>query len=65
VLDYDEDLNGHNDLRYDPPLSVLVGKQDPIGQNQLDPGMIKSIVICRCIFFVGNIYYGFSYIPAI
>ncbi len=30
-----EDLNDHDDLRYDPLLAVLVGKKDPTGQNRL------------------------------
>ena len=30
-----EDLNDHDDLRHDPLLAVLVGKQDPLGQQRL------------------------------
>ena len=29
-----EDLNDHDDLRHDPLLAVLVGKQDPLGQHR-------------------------------
>jgi hypothetical protein len=29
-----EDLNDHDDLRHDPLLAVLVGKQDPLGQSR-------------------------------
>jgi len=29
-----EDLNDHDDLRHDPLLAVLVGKQDPLGQDR-------------------------------
>jgi len=30
-----EDLNDHDELRHDPLLAVLVGKQDPTGQDRL------------------------------
>lgn len=30
-----EDLNDHDQLRYDPLLAVLVGKEDPLGQDRL------------------------------
>jgi len=30
-----EDLNDHDQLRYDPLLAVLVGKQDPLGQERV------------------------------
>lgn len=30
-----EDLNDHDDLRHDPLLAVLVGKQDPTGQDRI------------------------------
>ena len=30
-----EDLNDHDQLRHDPLMAVLVGKQDPSGQNRL------------------------------
>lgn len=30
-----EDLNDHDDLRYDPLLAVLAGKSDPTGSNRL------------------------------
>jgi hypothetical protein len=30
-----EDLNDHDDLRHDPLLAVLVGKQDPLGHQRL------------------------------
>lgn len=30
-----EDLNDHDDLRYDPLLAVLVGKQEPTGSNRI------------------------------
>ena len=30
-----EDLNDHDDLRHDPLLALLVGKQDPLGQDRL------------------------------
>lgn len=33
-LGYD-DLNDHDQLRYDPLLAVLVGKKDPLGQDRL------------------------------
>jgi hypothetical protein len=29
-----EDLNDHDDLRYDPLLAVLVGKEDPLGRGR-------------------------------
>jgi len=32
-----EDLNDHDQLRTDPLLAVLVGKQDPTGQDRVDP----------------------------
>jgi len=32
-----EDLNDHDRLRLDPLLAVLVGKEDPTGQNRRDP----------------------------
>ena len=32
-----EDLNDHDQLRADPLLAVLVGKQDPTGQDRADP----------------------------
>ena len=30
-----EDLNDHDDLRFDPLLATLVGKSDPSGQNRV------------------------------
>ena len=33
-----EDLNDHDQLRADPLLAVLVGKEDPTGQDRVDPG---------------------------
>jgi hypothetical protein len=33
----DEDLNDHDRLRLDPLLAVLVGKEDPTGQDRLNP----------------------------
>jgi hypothetical protein len=30
-----EDLNDHDDLRRDPLLAVLVGKEDPVGRNRV------------------------------
>jgi hypothetical protein len=30
-----EDLNDHDQLRYDPLLAVLVGKEDPLGQDRV------------------------------
>src|SRR3954466_15927300 len=30
----DEDLNDHDDLRSDPPLATVVGKDDPTGQTR-------------------------------
>ena len=30
-----EDLNDHDELRHDPLLAALVGKQDPTGQDRL------------------------------
>jgi hypothetical protein len=35
-----EDLNDHEQLRYDPLLAVLVGKKDPLGENR--PGRDKG-----------------------
>ena len=35
-----EDLNDHEQLRYDPLLAVLVGKKDPLGQDR--PGRDKG-----------------------
>lgn len=32
-----EDLNDHEQLRHDPLLAVLAGRQDPTGQDRLDP----------------------------
>ena len=32
-----EDLNDHDQLRTDPLLAVLVGKEDPTGQERVDP----------------------------
>jgi len=32
-----EDLNDHDELRLDPLLAVLVGKEDPTGQNRVRP----------------------------
>lgn len=32
-----EDLNDHDQLRADPLLAVLVGKEDPTGQDRVDP----------------------------
>ena len=32
-----EDLNDHDQLRHDPLMAVLVGKQDPTGQDRLRP----------------------------
>jgi hypothetical protein len=32
-----EDLNDHDQLRFDPLLAVLVGKRDPTGQDRVDP----------------------------
>jgi hypothetical protein len=32
-----EDLNDHDQLRYDPLLAVVAGRKDPTGQDRLDP----------------------------